>query len=194
MKYKVGDKVRIKSKEWYEENKNKEGRVNVPFDFVSNMAKNCGMIAEIKVANENCGFYKIDLDEEARVWSDEMFEEISENDKSATLSEQLIKDIANVIKNHNMGVQVSESEGKLIIEPLKVEEDLPIDAIVVCSDRECGIDNFHLRYYAGRHKTFNDGFNSSSPQKGIVGWKYIIEYSKFNPNDIEESLKYNIVK
>lgn len=109
------------------------------------------------------------------------------------ISEDLIKDIAEVIKQHNLGVSVSENEGKLIIEPLKKENDLPIDTIVVCSDKGYGIDNFHLRYYAGRYKTFNDGFNSKSPQKGIVGWRFIIEYSKFDPNNIEESLKYNIV-
>lgn len=33
----------------------------------------------------------------------------------------MIKDIAEVIKKHNLGICVSENDGKLIIEPLKKE-------------------------------------------------------------------------
>lgn len=48
MKYKVGDKVRIKSKEWYEENRNTYGDVDDDSAvFNSSMEKYCGREATI---------------------------------------------------------------------------------------------------------------------------------------------------
>lgn len=44
---KVGDKVRIKSREWYEANKNERGIVNVPCSFIPTMARFCGQTFEI---------------------------------------------------------------------------------------------------------------------------------------------------
>lgn len=197
MKYKVGDKVRIKSEKWYNSNKNDFGSVELTVDnFVYGMAKYCGMEAKIVGFIGNGNEYLIDIDDRYWYWTDDMFEDSTSHiEEKPTISEQMIKDIAEVIKNHNLGVCVSENDGKLIIEPLsEKEEDLPIDTIVFVSDKNYGINNFHLRHYAGSLKTFNDDRNSSSPTKGIVGWKYIIPFDKFNPNDIEESLKYNIVK
>ena len=47
MIYNVGDKVRIKSKEWYDENKDEDGNVNIPFLFNSEMSYYCGEITTI---------------------------------------------------------------------------------------------------------------------------------------------------
>lgn len=48
---------------------------------------------------------------------------------------------------------------------------------------------WNFRAYAGNLKTRND-------VEGIIEcqWKCIIPFDKFNPNNIVESLKYNIVK
>lgn len=190
MKYKVGDKVRIKSKEWWDaQPKDEHGNVCCGNDiFIKAMTEVCGRNATISECNK--GFYYIS--EFGYKWTDEMFEEISENSKSATLSEQLIKDIANVVKSHNLGVTISENEGKLVIEPLKeeVEEDLSIDTPMICSDDK---RDFYLRFYAGNKKCFINGFKSSKYIDAIP-WNIIIPLDKFNPNDIKESLKYNIVK
>lgn len=81
MKYKVGDKVRIKSLEWYNSNKDKQGDVTVCINFfVLQMSQYCGKIATItRVSLES---YKIDIDNSTWNWTDEMFEDdtnISDN-------------------------------------------------------------------------------------------------------------------
>lgn len=197
MKYKVGDKVRIKSEKWYNSNKNAFGSVELTVDnFVYEMAKYCGMDAKIAAFNDRDDRedkYTIDIDNGEWAWTDEMFEDSTSHiEEKTTISEQIIKDIAEVIKKHNLGVCVSENDGKIIIEPLsEKEEDLPIDTPCMVSFNE--YDEWRLRYYAGNYKCFDSGekhLNSFSETK----WSYIIPFNKFNPNDIEESLKYNIVK
>ena len=73
MKYKVGDKVRIKSIDWYNENKDKWGVVLLGLDikFYPNMAKCCGKVLTIKHALN--GVY-ITEEFDAFNWTDEMIE------------------------------------------------------------------------------------------------------------------------
>lgn len=196
MSYNVGNKVRIKSVEWYNENKDKEGIVKMGcgmFDFVKPMAEYLGKEANITTIVDD-GVYLIDLDGGDCFWIDEMFEGLVSVEKPI-ISTDLIKDIAELIKTHNLGVSVSENDGKLIIEPLKVEkedEDLPIDTPCMVSD---DAEDWALRYYCGNNQCFSDGLKSyNSEYKDGDEWLYIIEFSKFNPNDIESSLQYNIVK
>lgn len=188
MKHKVGDKVRIKSKEWWDaQPKNEEGDVRCGSDtFTDTMTCMCGKVVEISDVSEDTYFIK----EYEYNWTDEMFDD-SYNPEKSILSEEMIKDIAEVVKRHNLGVCVSEKDGKLIIEPLKVEkeEDLPIDTPVMVSDE---ID-WHLRYYAGKGTAFTNGDKSKKTNEFTI-WKYIIPCDKFNFENPEESLKYNIVK
>ena len=76
MKYKVGDKVKIKSIKWYNKNKDVNGTVNVPKGFTMLMAKYCALIAVIVKADNN--EYRINLDKAFFSWSDEMFEGIQQ--------------------------------------------------------------------------------------------------------------------
>lgn len=200
MRYKVGDTVRVKSLKWYNENRDWEGNISfVNSVFVNTMRQYCGK--QTKVIGINHHFYCL---EDCGIWrfTDDMLEDLpSLTEKSATISEGLIKDIAEVIKHHNLGVSVSENEGKLIIEPLQEnnkEEDLPIDTPVMVSDDK---ENWKMGFYAGEF-LFNEkmvksvwcsGLKSTNAS-GRVNWCMIIPFDKFNPNNIEESLKYNIVK
>lgn len=102
----------------------------------------------------------------------------------------MIKDIAEVIKKHNLGVCINENDGKLIIEPMQVEEDLPIDTPVMISYDKI---DWWLRYYAGDGKAWRFG-KKSNADYGATNWDYIIPFDKFDPNNIEESLKHNIVR
>jgi len=74
MKYKVGDKVRIKSLNWYNKNKDKIGMI----EFSHDMKKNLGKIANIMSINHinyNLHYYSIDIDNEKYAWTDEMLED-----------------------------------------------------------------------------------------------------------------------
>lgn len=66
--------------------------------------------------------------------------------------------------------------------------DLPIDTPMMVSENKV---RWLLRYYAGDGKVWRDGCKSNGGVK--VPWPIIIPFDKFNPNDIEGSLKYNIV-
>jgi hypothetical protein len=70
---KVGDKVRIKSRAWYDKWET-FGVVDVECDFIGYMAKFCGRI--MKVRNVRDGVFKLDEDSASYNWSLEMFEEV----------------------------------------------------------------------------------------------------------------------
>ena len=187
MKHKVGDKVRIKSKAWWNaQPKNASGSVDCGAEvFTDIMTSMCGKVVEISDVLKDTYF----INECGLNWTDEMFE-----DEVPHPSEILLQDIANVIKSHNMGVQVSEQDGKLIIEPLKVEEeDLPISTPCMVTDDMDKPLSFLLRYYAGNKKVFANG-KSYGEIDDAIEYRIIIPCDKFNFENPDESLKYNIVK
>lgn len=82
MKYKVGDKVRIKSLEWYNSaNKDEFGTIRNDesyYIFLESMVQYVGK--EATITKNNASYYSIDIDDGKFAWNDWMFEEnISEN-------------------------------------------------------------------------------------------------------------------
>lgn len=74
MKYKVGDKVKIKSLDWYNANKTKGNEVYLEgIVFLQIMSKYCGKVATI-THSFRYGYY-LDIDRGGYHWTDEMFEE-----------------------------------------------------------------------------------------------------------------------
>lgn len=73
MKYKVGDKVKIRSLDWYNANKNENGNITFYRNFTYIMTYYCGKIA--KIINVKDKSYSINLDNGLYSWTDEMFEE-----------------------------------------------------------------------------------------------------------------------
>ena len=71
---KVGDKVKIKSREWYEKWKDGCGNVNVPEHFTPLMSEFCGKV--LTVEEFWFGGFKIKEDEYKWNFSLEMFEEV----------------------------------------------------------------------------------------------------------------------
>lgn len=114
MKYKVGDKVRVKSKEWWNSHtKNEYGEVECgDVWFTSRMTYMCGSIVEI----EKVLVDRYHIRDSIYRFTDEMLEDIV---SEVNQTDQLIKDISEVIKKNNLGISVKEESGKLIIEPLK---------------------------------------------------------------------------
>lgn len=75
--YKVGDKVRIKSIDWYNKNKDKYGTImfstdNGDFSFTKEDAHFCGQVVTIE--HEGKGYYLIVEDDRGYFWIDEMIE------------------------------------------------------------------------------------------------------------------------
>lgn len=78
MNYKIGDKVKIKSINWYNTNKQKYGEIefaNNDTAFVEPMSQYCGKLATITKVNNST--YSIDIDNNKFFWTDEMFEDIT---------------------------------------------------------------------------------------------------------------------
>ena len=70
MKHKVGDKVRIKSLDWYNENKDRFGSA---LGFMQEMSEYCGKTSTI--VKVGCCHYELDIDDGDWYWTDEMFDE-----------------------------------------------------------------------------------------------------------------------
>lgn len=69
--------------------------------------------------------------------------------------------------------------------------DLPIDTPVMVSDE---MGDWALRYYAGNKETWVMVGQFEKSTSKVGDWNHIIPFDKFNPNDIEESLKHDICK
>ena len=88
---KVGDKVMIKSIQWYKEllndprnpiNYRESGSISddiVAFGFAKSMSKYCGKVATIRTAyySRTIPVYRIDLDNSSYFWAAYMFEDLS---------------------------------------------------------------------------------------------------------------------
>lgn len=77
LKYKVGDKVRIKSLDWYNENKDECGIIifsieSGDYNFIKEDARFCGQV--VTIACEEKGRYLIAEDDRGYFWIDEMIE------------------------------------------------------------------------------------------------------------------------
>lgn len=84
MKYKIGDTVKIKSLEWY--NNNRDGYSSLiqnEIRFTYPMSKYCGKIATIMSMGSDNDLYIIDIDKGKWCWYDWMLEDIQ------TVSDQL---------------------------------------------------------------------------------------------------------
>lgn len=87
MKYKVGDTVKIKSLDWYNENKSKTGIIEgKKVNFVPSMSNYCGKTVKITKVDSQIYIYKINIDNGWFCWTDEMFENMN-NTKEIVLPE-----------------------------------------------------------------------------------------------------------
>lgn len=166
-KFKIGDKVRV-----------------VKINHVDDIKINdcIGKVYEVAAytINNTYGLFG-----NASVWQENELE-------FATGKENIISKITSAIieAGKNAPIMVEQTEdGGIKISP--IEEDLPIDTPCMVGNRTS--EMWCLRYYAYKGKVFLGGLTSKYQEK-LTSFDYIIPFNKFNPNDIEESLKYNIVK
>ena len=101
MKHNIGDKVRVKSLEWYNENKDKYGDVKC-YDcqetdikcqdtiyFITQMSEYCGKIVTIDKIWEDY-YYSIIEDEQRFYWTDDMFEGLAEDTIQPVVFENIV--------------------------------------------------------------------------------------------------------
>ena len=103
-KYKIGDRVRIKSLDWYHYNKDGFGSVCVGDKkpkFTYAMSKYCGQVLTVDDHSEYEGEYYMIEDDGAFTWTDEMIEGLVEKKISIKLTGE-------AIKNNEMVVSVDE--------------------------------------------------------------------------------------
>ena len=78
MEYKVGDRVRIKSLDWYNENKDEFGEINYKrCAFTNSMAPYCDSI--LTIVDKTKDYYWVD--ENMFIWTDEMIEGLVEDEE-----------------------------------------------------------------------------------------------------------------
>lgn len=88
MKYKVGDKVRIKSIDWYNKNKDEDGYINCgEYYFVPCMSVFCGKMLIIDTSFKD-GTYQMEGDEDEFLFTDEMIEGLAEEESEKKLSDE----------------------------------------------------------------------------------------------------------
>lgn len=98
MKYKVGDKVKIKSLDWYTKNKDENGDVYLKngLYFIVEMKEYCGDIMTIEKAlngYDKCSnIYKMKDDDNSYSWTEEMIECLVEESKNEICIQEYLKE------------------------------------------------------------------------------------------------------
>ena len=107
MKYKIGDRVRIKSLDWYNENKNPYGIImfgNIAFQPF--MIEACGQILTIEYVNKDSYLVK----ENCVLWTDEMIEGLVE-EESANYSKVIDNGVSNPIIAKTSSATIDTDKG-----------------------------------------------------------------------------------
>ena len=118
MKYKVGDKVLIKSVDWYYKNRDKIEQVDCSGTcFIKSMVTFCGQVVTISSVQPSLEFYHIKEDGGTFYWTDEMIEGIfSEENKPLTFGDswecpqgyQFVDENGNVINAQKITLEKKE--------------------------------------------------------------------------------------
>ena len=125
-KYKVGDRVIVKSLDWYNENKDSNGTVHVPCSFVNDMSRFCGKVVTIRRAYDS--FYSIE-ESFGYSWSDEMFEGFAEE----TYIFLKTKDVKDLPKDFDECVKiVGTDEGVLLV--AHDAREMEAEKLLICRD------------------------------------------------------------
>lgn len=207
MKYKVGDKVRVKSKEWYDENKDNYGNVSVKHYFTEQMSEWCGKEVTIDAIFDD--FYRIKDDKDEWNWTDEMFEDKTMEHKFKCKDEVIVRYkkpgccwfYGVVSYSDDKGVVLSGGfrHSYEIYEVLPYEGNEDLVGTTNEPDEKITIESDELVYVFNSIDSIDkmivvlDRINNVT-KYGIVvknsgTWTYCIPFSKFNPADLEATKK-----
>lgn len=119
MKYEVGDKVRIKSFDWYNKNRDEIGQVECGMVcFIAAMATFCDKIVTISSITSTLEVYRIKEDNGTFNWTDEMIEGLAEETKPLTFGDswecpqgyQFVDENGNVINSSKIVLEKKKKE------------------------------------------------------------------------------------
>lgn len=217
MKYKVGDKVKIKSLDWYNANKDINGIVKVPgSNFVKGMSKHCGKVYEItSVVNDH---YILSINENLRwTWTNEMFETFNDNMEPKIFKckdEVIYRSFENdlwtygIYSHYDERIDRHRIDGHSIPDSWEIlpfkdnkhlvgttnspEEEIKLEKgdVIVCSDVLEYITNGSG--YIGKYDKIYGAKKDIGVSYGTGSFshfKYCILFSKFNLNDLEATKK-----
>lgn len=150
------------------------------------MARILGDVVEIEQVNPKEKCYMVV--ENNYYISEEMIEGIAAEDQlKQTLFDRIKSLILEAAKQAPVIVEQTE-DGGIKISPIEDKnDDLPIGAPVIFSNNED-------YWCVGIYKGYNNVSGKINGKTDDDKYLYIIPFDKFNPNDIKESLKHNIVK
>jgi hypothetical protein len=163
MKYKVGDRVRIKSLDWYNQNR----AIDVDYvlgkndrRFARQMSKWCSQVATITKLTENVirgPYYELDIDEGFYCWDDWMFEDNSE---------QKPLDLTKILKNAPEGLELySTAEG--VVRFSMVAVGVGLDYPIAVKNKDCSSCWYTKE---GKLSKFNDAETILFPSKENRDW------------------------
>lgn len=179
MKYKVGDKVKVKSLDWYNANKNQTGQVQCLDEiFLEEMSKLCGRLVTIHSIAEH-GYY---INEDDYTWTDDMFEETMNNEVKIEVPEGYVIDEENstfeCIKFKKEEVQISKLGSCVLVEHLKY-----VFSILDEEDLRTDFDSaFKLA------KMYDCGATIPTREQWKIIYKHLDEINSFLKNKIERNL------
>lgn len=134
---KVGDWVKIKSKEWYEKWKDSSGTVPVRFSFTRDMKEHCGRIYKVTGSPSIVTFF---LDGIGYMWSMEMFEQVYPQEEYT------------VHKTSFGEIVIPKAKGSTAMEAIQNKEDLlpspitPNDGTLLGCDYQQMVDKINPAY------------------------------------------------
>ena len=193
MKYKVGDKVKVKSREWYNKNKNKYGAVNCSdmAYFQPTMLKFCENILTIKNIDKVINAYKVE--ENDYYWVDDMFEGLIENTTQPVVK-NIIFSYADKVELHlGDDYEIVVEDGRVFVQkkkpkyPTTYEECCKVLGIASVYTDIMGVTNKEYDLYLSFIKLIRcrDAYWKIAGEEMGLG-------KPWEPNWNESSLKYTI--
>lgn len=151
MKYSVGQKVKIRSLEWYQDNVNRYGIIECgKYEFFEPMNEYCGKVVTIKRIDDDN--YRIDTDKGTFCWTDEMIEGLAE-DENNPLAEIVVdtvkesNDRDQIVIDSRFDVEVDEGEYYAV----RRKKAYPKTYEECCSILGCKADYFFTDFSYNNH-------------------------------------------
>ena len=166
MKYKVGDKVRIKSFDWYNENRDKIGQVDCGCGcayayFVPSMVTFCGQIVTISSVQTSLEAYCIKEDGGTFKWTNEMIEGLAEegiqpltlgNSWECPQGYQFVDENGNVINAQKIVLEKKKKEYPKTYEECCKELNIAVRDLDILDNM---LDTIEIIYYKNLDRLLN---------------------------------------